>query len=169
MCGRFGATEDPVAVTDGDVGAIQSSGLAAARTQADIYYTHNDAGGEPAIYLFTAQGEWLGAQTITGATNTDWEDVSPGPCPAGVDAESCLWIADIGDNEEVRPYVSVWVVAESVQASAPAIECRLVYPDGEPEDAEALWVDPDGVIRARFDRTLDWGSAVFLQYALSFR
>ena len=55
VCGRFGATEDPVAVTDGDVGAIQSSGLAAARTQADIYYTHNDAGGEPAIYLFTAQ------------------------------------------------------------------------------------------------------------------
>ena len=34
---------------------------------------------------------------------------------------------------------------------------------------ETWIIDPDGVIRARFDRTLDWGSAVFLQYALSFR
>lgn len=34
---------------------------------------------------------------------------------------------------------------------------------------ETWIIDPDGVIRARFDRTLEWGSAVFLQYALSFR
>ena len=147
MCASFGATEEPVEVAGGDVGAIQSSGLAAARTRDDLFYTHDDAGGEAKLYLFTADGEWLGAQTISGATNTDWEDVAPGPCPAGVDGESCLWIADIGDNEEVRPYVSIWVLAETTQASQAAIECRLVYPKGEPEDAEAMWVAPDGSLR----------------------
>lgn len=34
---------------------------------------------------------------------------------------------------------------------------------------ETWIIDPEGVIRARFDRTLDWASPVFLQYALSFR
>jgi peroxiredoxin len=34
---------------------------------------------------------------------------------------------------------------------------------------ETWIIDPNGVIRARFDRTLDWGSAVFLQFVTSFR
>jgi peroxiredoxin len=34
---------------------------------------------------------------------------------------------------------------------------------------ETWIIDGNGVIRARFDRTLDWASAVFVQYATSFR
>ncbi len=34
---------------------------------------------------------------------------------------------------------------------------------------ETWIIDPDGVIRARFDRTLEWGAPAFLQYALSLR
>ena len=34
---------------------------------------------------------------------------------------------------------------------------------------ETWIIDPDGVIRARFDRTLDWASPVFLQFVTSFR
>ena len=34
---------------------------------------------------------------------------------------------------------------------------------------ETWIIDPEGVIRARFDRTLDWASPVFTQYVTSFR
>ncbi|MFO0606812.1 MAG: TlpA disulfide reductase family protein [Polyangiales bacterium] len=34
---------------------------------------------------------------------------------------------------------------------------------------ETWIIDPEGVIRARFDRTLDWAAPAFLQYALSLR
>lgn len=34
---------------------------------------------------------------------------------------------------------------------------------------ETWVIDPEGVIRARFDRTLEWASPVFLQYVTSFR
>ncbi|MFN7145138.1 MAG: hypothetical protein ACK4YP_15280, partial [Myxococcota bacterium] len=152
VCGSFGTTEGPLEVqVDQDlVGEIQSSGLAASRTEEGLYYTHDDAGGEPRLYLFRDTGpggEFVGPQLVSGATNTDWEDLAAGPCPGSVDAEHCIWIADIGDNDEVRPNVSVWVVPESTQANVTAVECALVYPEGEKHDAEALLISPDGTLR----------------------
>ena len=146
VCTTFGAAEGPTNVT-GETPNIESSGVVAARLQEDLFYTHDDNGGEAKLYLFYADGDYYGAQTIAGATNTDWEDLAAGPCPATVDAESCLWIADTGDNDEVRADVVVWVVPENTQANVSAVECRLTFPEGKSRDAEAMFVSPDGVLR----------------------
>lgn len=146
VCTSYGVPEETVQVNSG-FPDIQASGLAAARNQDDLYYTHDDNQGDPKLYAVYGDGTFLIAQTIAGATNEDWEDISPGPCPATVDAEHCLWIADIGDNDQIRPNVDVWVVRESTAAEEPAVRCSFVYPEGRRHDAEAMFVTPDGTLR----------------------
>ena len=88
----------------------------------------------------------LGAYTIDGATNVDWEDIAVGPGPQP--GTSYLYVADIGDNASARNPVVVYRVAEPTNApdgSGGALEgaekISLHYPD-HPVDAESLIVDP---------------------------
>jgi hypothetical protein len=116
----------------------ESSGVAASRAHAGIFWTHNDS-GDPLLYAVDADGRTAGRVRVTGAQVEDWEDVALAPCPAGGD---CLYVADIGDNDAERPSVTVWRVPEpapGASASAAAGAIRLRYPDG-PQDAEAMFV-----------------------------
>lgn len=141
-------------LTDADVDAPESSGVLAATDGADRYTTMNDAGGDAALYVFDGAGGFVAEQLVQGATNTDWEDLAPGPCPdalGGALGERCVYIADIGDNDETRETVTIWVVPESADTIVDAVACPLVYEDG-PRDAETLLVAPadaeaPGVVR----------------------
>ncbi|HEY7770199.1 hypothetical protein [Longimicrobium sp.] len=115
----------------------ESSGVAVSGAHAGIFWTHNDS-GDPLLYAIDAQGRMAGTVRVTGAQVQDWEDVSRAPCPGG----NCLFVADIGDNQAKRPFVTVYRVREpapSDTASAPAEAIRLRYPDGA-QDAEAMFV-----------------------------
>lgn len=136
---------DAGALIDGDVDAAESSGVAASVQEEGLYYTLNDAGGEASLYLFDEAGGFRGEELIQGATNTDWEDLAAGPCPPAVAAEACLYIADIGDNDEDRDDITIWVVPDTAETIAEkiadAVACPVAYPDG-PRDAETLLVAP---------------------------
>lgn len=121
----------------------ESSGLAAATRSPGLWFTLNDSGGAAALYAFDEGGVMRGISTVTGATNTDWEDLAAGPCPTG--GGPCLFIADIGDNLERRPSVTVYAVPEPLpgQSTAPVATWTLRYPDGAGHDAEALLVHGD--------------------------
>jgi hypothetical protein len=144
VCDRFGPVD--VAGTVADPGLTEISGLARSGRHRGMLWTHNDSGGAPALSAMDEAGADLGTFTVEGATATDWEDLASGPGPdAGT---SYLYAGDIGDNDAVRPSVTVYRVAEPAAApagqdgtlrGATAIELR--YPDG-PADAEALLVDP---------------------------
>lgn len=134
---------DAGALTDADVDAPESSGVAASTVEDGLYYTLNDAGGNASLLMFDESGEFRGEQLVEGATNTDWEDLASGPCPAAVDAGSCLYIADIGDNDGTRDAITLWVVPETSETIVDAVACMLAYPDG-PRDAETLLVNPEG-------------------------
>lgn len=121
----------------------ESSGVAASRAHAGVFWTHNDS-GDPLLYAVDASGRTLGRVRVTGAEVDDWEDVSRAPCSGGGD---CLYVADIGDNDAARPSVTVWRLPEPAPGdarSAPATALRLRYPDGA-HDAEALFV-ADGTL-----------------------
>jgi len=121
----------------------ESSGVAASRAHAGILWTHNDS-GEPLLYAVDAEGRTVGRVRVAGAAVEDWEDVARAPCPAGGD---CLYVADIGDNDAERPFVTVYRVPEPAPGaarSAAATAIRLRYPDGS-HDAEAMFV-LDGAI-----------------------
>ena len=78
---------------------------------------------------------------MTGVKVEDWEAVAVGPCPGG----SCVYIADIGDNEARRKRITVHRVAEPVSENTVAVadSFHATYPDGA-HDAETLLVTPDG-------------------------
>lgn len=122
----------------------ETSGLAESRTEAGVYWSHNDSGRSPDVFALTAEGRSLGQVKVAGARNRDWEDIASGPCPDGGGA--CLYLADTGNNDNDRQHVSLWVFPEpatTARTTAPATEYRARYP-GAPTDIESIAILPDG-------------------------
>ena len=121
----------------------EASGIAAGLRSTGVLWSHNDS-GEPLLYAFGNDGRELGEVRVAGATVKDWEDVAAAPCPSG----SCLYLADIGDNQASRASVTVYRLPEPTptdRESRPAEAFQATYPDG-PQDAEAFFVLPNGAI-----------------------
>jgi hypothetical protein len=124
-------------------GLPEASGIAASARSPGVLWSHNDS-GEPVLVAFSPDGAIRGRTWIAGAAVEDWEDVNIGPCPDG----SCVYIADIGDNNARRGSLTIYRVPEPDSGAARsrrAESMRLTYPDG-PKDAEALVVIPNGSI-----------------------
>lgn len=142
----------------------EASGLANSRSNPDFYWSHNDSGGDPVLYLITPAGADSGRYQLDGVDNIDWEDMAVGPGP--VDQIDYLYVADIGDNRAQRASLSIYRTPEpdvsirfrtlgagnqqrQIQLDLPAdttlgnIETiEFIYEDG-PRDAETLMVDPN--------------------------
>jgi len=118
------------------------SGLAASADRPDVYYAHNDAGDSSRFFALSRAGADLGTYKVKDAQNIDWEDMERGPCPGG----SCLYIADIGDNERERLAYTLYRLAEPAvigpgERELAAERFVFTYPDGA-HDAETLLVHP---------------------------
>jgi 8-oxo-dGTP pyrophosphatase MutT (NUDIX family) len=121
----------------------EASGIAAGLRSPGVLWSHNDS-GQPVLYAFSADGSPLGVVRVAGARQENWEDIAAGPCASG----SCLYVADIGDNAASRANITVYRVPEPAptdRETRPAEAFHATYPDG-PQDAEALFVLPDGGI-----------------------
>jgi hypothetical protein len=123
----------------------ESSGVAPLAGWPGHFATHNDAGGSARLYVFREDGALVSQHDVLGGGFRDWEDLARGPCPAGVELPSCLYIGDIGDNGESRDEIAVYVVPEPDPTASEPVDVvatwRLRYPDG-PQDSEALAVHP---------------------------
>jgi hypothetical protein len=130
----------------------ESSGIAASRRNAGIFWTHNDSGDGPFVYAFDRQGKHRGVWRVTGAKAIDWEDMAIGPGPRR--GRSYLYLGDIGDNSKMRDQITVYRVAEpqvtpkdssstvqNPRETEAADVFRLKYPDGR-YDAETLLIHP---------------------------
>jgi hypothetical protein len=132
---------------DGQPGALpaevhETSGLARSRSDPDLFWTHNDAGGAPVLYAIDAGGALRGAVTIRGASQLDWEDIAVARCESG----DCVFVGDIGDNQGERESITIYRIPEpaaDAEGSEPAVALEARYPGG-PRDAEALFVLPSG-------------------------
>jgi len=115
----------------------ESSGLAVSARHNGVIYTHNDSGGEPALYAIGPDGRTRAVLTLRGAAARDWEALAPG-------RDGTLWVGDIGDNGPWWDEIRVYRVREpSTLRSADVAwtRYRLRYEDGR-HNAEALLVDP---------------------------
>ncbi len=131
---------------------VESSGVAVSRAYPGVLWTHNDSGDGPYLYATDLRGTDRGALLVPGAQAIDWEDMALGACPVAFKLQSgpCIYLADTGDNLEVRPYVTIYAIPEPAPPEragdtlgttrAPAV-LRLRYPDG-PHDVEAVYVSP---------------------------
>lgn len=120
----------------------ETSGLASSGRDPQVLWTHNDRGNEAHLYAVRTDGTLLNRVAITGAEHGDWEDIERAPCAAG----TCLYIADIGDNNGSRESITIYVVPEpdlSGGAPAQALVLSARYPDGA-HNAESMFILPGG-------------------------
>jgi hypothetical protein len=122
-------------------GAREASGIAVSRRTSGIIWSHNDSGAAN-LFAFDESGNIKGRVEVTGAAVGDWEDLAVGPCRDG----SCLYVADIGDNNRSRRQLTIYRIPEprpDDKTVQPAEAWTVTYPDGA-HDAEALFVMPNG-------------------------
>lgn len=146
-CDAFGPPEDAGDVNDNDLDEI--SGIAVSRVHDNWVWVHMDSGGgEPLVTALTYKGRTIGT-VVLPYLNIDWEDIAVGPCdPQG---GSCVWVADIGDNDEERNSLGLIRFAEPTnppdtdewRIQLKADRFPFKYPSGK-HDAEALVIGLDG-------------------------
>lgn len=126
---------DEVAFTMTASEIAQSSGLARDTTNGH-YWTVNDSGDVGRVYGIDPDGSLRGTLEFR-AQPVDFEAVA-------VDNDR-LYVADIGDNEAKRAFVTVYFFDDPVAAGSVRSyrAFDFAYPDG-PRDAEALLVDASG-------------------------
>ncbi|MFP5281947.1 MAG: hypothetical protein ACLGIF_00670 [Actinomycetes bacterium] len=111
----------------------ESSGLAR-DPRRDRFWTVNDS-GDAAAYALRSDGDVLGALRFR-ATPIDVEAVAV--------SGDRLYLADIGDNQKRRQFVTVYYFDDPRPGqTVPYQAYDFAYPDG-PHDAETLLVDPTG-------------------------
>lgn len=157
-CGRVASGNDRQWVVPGEpalrglvqVGAFadpqlrEASGSVPSASEPGVFWSQNDSGNDAVLFAYDSAGTSRGRVVVTGAKNTDWEAIAPGPCPTG----RCLYIGDIGDNFAVRRDVSVLRVPEPSTAegrTARPQRLRVQYAGGA-RDVEAMWIAPDSSI-----------------------
>lgn len=124
----------------------ESSGMAISRRIPNRSYRHNDSGDLARFFVMDLDGRNTKTVTVTGAAPRDWEDMALGPCDSTTD---CLFFGDLGDNEHQRKNHELVVVREkSTFPATVAADYRVTlrYPDGQPRNAEAMAVHPDGSV-----------------------
>jgi hypothetical protein len=119
----------------------EGSGLAASRRTRGRFWSHNDS-GDPVLIALDEAGRVTGRLRIDGATVEDWESVAVGECQSG----SCIYVADIGDNDAERDRMTIYRIPEPAAASGSVKVSDVfhaTYPDGA-HDAESLLIAADG-------------------------
>ena len=131
----------PAAAMQRVVELPEGSGLAASRRTPGRFWSHNDS-GEAVLFALDGSGRVTGRLSVSGAAVEDWEAVAVGPCPSG----SCIYVADIGDNDAERTRITIYRIPEPAEASGSvkvADVFHAAYPDGA-HDAETLLIDREG-------------------------
>jgi hypothetical protein len=148
-CQRCGAYATPMQT--GTVGTAELdalSGLAIGRAQPDIVFVHNDH-DRAVVYALDLQGKLHARIALEGAMAEDIEDIAIGPCGT----QSCVYLADIGDNSARRGEYAILRFVEPSVPNAPGTtemttafeRFRFSYEDGS-HNAESLMVAPDGTL-----------------------
>ena len=135
-----------------DSGIVESSGLARSIVNPGAFWTHNDSGDGPRLFLIDHSGKTLARAHIKGAGAVDWEDIAS----YRVGDKGFLLIGDVGDNAVARARLTLYIVPEprvdtksgsgedALELSiAPSITIAFRYADG-PRNCESVGVDAPG-------------------------
>ncbi|MFC0516355.1 hypothetical protein ACFFGT_19250 [Mucilaginibacter angelicae] len=128
------------------------SGIAASGISPDIYYVHNDSGDTSRFFAITNGGKlkstiYFKGDKANGLGVHDCEDIDVGPGPEK--GKSYVYLGDIGDNAQNRPYITIyrmaekksWATGNAATANTEAVRADFKYPDGA-KDAETMMIDP---------------------------
>lgn len=119
------------------------SGLAQSTRTPGVFWALNDSGDAARVFAFDRLGRSLGEAAVRPAFNLDWEDMAS----YATDDGHFLLMADVGDNDAIRPFVNLYIAPEPELMPATgsltvSTELTVVYPDGA-RDCEGVAVDPE--------------------------
>ena len=81
--------------------------------------THNDSGGEASLYeINTTNGNVSRTVAITGATNTDWEDIC--------DDENYIYIGDFGNNSGNRTNLRIYKILKADYLNSTEVSPQVI-------------------------------------------
>jgi len=118
----------------------EASGITAA-LDGSVLFAVNDSGA-PVVSVLSHAGAMIRQLTLPGARVIDWEDVTAARCGNG----SCLYIADIGDNNRNREALQLYRIPQprdDATSVAKADVFTVAYPD-RPRDAESMFATRSG-------------------------
>lgn len=130
----------------------ESSGMVASTVRDNLLYHINDSGDGPFVYVTNTLGEFVQKTTFQAQKPRDLEDLTRGT----FQGRPALYFPDIGDNNQTRPRISLYIVAEEdlfKKQTSPLASIDLTYPDGS-HDAEAVAVSNDKVFVVT--KKVDW-------------
>lgn len=117
----------------------EASGVAPSRLNEGMAWVHNDSEGEPALYALDQRGRIAARLSLPASLDQqDWEDIATAACGD----VSCIYIADIGDNQHDRTDIAVLRFREPAIGDTAVTTVQrfpIRYPDGA-HDAEAMFV-----------------------------
>lgn len=120
------------------------SGIVTSSVNPGMFWTHNDSGDEPNLYLISKEGDVKMTVTLNGIKNKDWEDI------ALVNSEngSFIYVGDIGDNLGRRKKLFIHKLEEpkyndkaTLEIDPEAIQTMTFRYENGARDAETLLVD----------------------------
>ncbi len=147
-------------------GQDEISGLVRSRTYDNLWWAHNDSGNGPMIFPLDANGSVVqfkkkkpsknkyggrhkhGGIPVELATNIDWEDIA-------ID-DGLIYIADIGNNNNARRDLGIYVIAEPNPFYTERIRAQKYIPVRFPDqqqfppdewnfDSESLFISDDNL------------------------
>jgi hypothetical protein len=114
----------------------ESSGLSKA-WQDGYYWTHNDSGGSPELYMINPEGYIFDTLAISNANNYDWEDLAK-------DKAGNIYVGDFGNNSNQRKDLVIYKRSfENVE------KITFKYPDQTFESNESRIFDCEAFFWAK--------------------
>ncbi len=122
----------------------EASGLASSIKTPGLLYTHNDSGGEAAVFVLNQRALMPAVIMLEGIKNRDWEDIAT--CIDPRDSKPYVYVGDIGDNNARHASSFIYrfeepEILDTLITISKIDKIEFIYEDG-PRDAEALFVDP---------------------------
>ncbi len=140
LCQRWSAPEN-MGILEAKI--TEASGMAVSSAYPDHVYHINDSGSKGQFFVTDPSGKLIEKVSISGFRPLDTEDMSLGPCGN----ETCLFIADIGDNYHVRATATIIAIKEKQTYGGQAeifATIKIKYPDQIHHDVEAMAIHPNG-------------------------
>ena len=143
----------------------ESSGLTPSVRYPHCYWTHNDNGPYPGLFLVDAAGRLKGKVELPSISFRDWEDLAS----FSLQGKNYLLLADVGDNLARYRSGRLYLFPEPefdtdlsekkrpvIQLDSDISKIEFTYPDG-PRDCEAVLVDAEKRKVFLVSKTIDKG------------
>ena len=123
----------------------ETSGIEMARP--GYFWTFNDSGGEPVLFLIDSLGQQQGSVVIEGAWNRDWEDITK-------DDRGNLYIGNMGNNNNSNTDLTIFKIhlpdtLTSGKVTAEIIRFRYEDQTSFPPDKNGRYFDAEALMWSR--------------------